>query len=117
MKLLVFTRSAFLGGGICAVLSGVLAFPVGAQSGAAAQSPRETLTLEQAITRASANEPAFAETNAERQVSKLERTNARVALLPTATYHNQAIYTQPNGVPASRIGPDHRCSRACVHRQ
>ncbi len=34
----------------------------------------------------------------------LERTNARTALLPTATYHNQAIYTESNGVPASRIG-------------
>ena len=34
----------------------------------------------------------------------LERARARTALLPTATYHNQAIYTEPNGVPASRIG-------------
>ncbi len=64
----------------------------------------ETLTLEQAISRAMANEPAFALAHAEQSALDLERTNARVALLPTATYHNQAIYTQPNGVPASRIG-------------
>ncbi len=64
----------------------------------------ETLTLDQAIARAMANEPAFAAAKAEQKALALERTNARAALLPTATYHNQAIYTQPNGVPASRIG-------------
>ena len=51
-----------------------------------------------------ANEPAFAAAQAERAALRLERTNARAALLPTATYHNQAIYTRPNGVPTSRIG-------------
>ncbi len=34
----------------------------------------------------------------------MERTNARTSLLPAVIYHNQAIYTRPNGVPASRIG-------------
>lgn len=62
------------------------------------------LTLAQAIARATANEPAFAAARADRDVSRLERTNARTALLPTASYHNQAIYTKPNGVPTSRIG-------------
>jgi outer membrane protein TolC len=62
------------------------------------------LTLDQAIARAMTNEPAFAAAQAERRALALERTNARAALLPTATYHNQAIYTQPNGVPTSRIG-------------
>lgn len=62
------------------------------------------LTLEQAIARATANEPAFAAARADRDISRLERANARVAVLPTATFHNQAIYTQPNGVPTSRIG-------------
>ncbi len=64
----------------------------------------ETLTLDQALARAEANEPAFAAAAAESQATALDRKNARAALLPTATYHNQAIYTQPNGVPASRIG-------------
>ena len=64
----------------------------------------ETLTLEQAIARAASNEPAFAAAAAEQKVTALERKIARTALLPTATYHNQAIYTEPNGVPASRIG-------------
>ncbi len=73
---------------------------------AAAQTPQVAppLTLEQAIALAQANEPAFAAAQAEQKIQALERTNARAALLPTATYHNQAIYTQPNGVPTSRIG-------------
>ena len=64
----------------------------------------ETLTLEQAIARATANEPAFAAAAAEQKAAALDRKIARTALLPTATYHNEAIYTEPNGVPASRIG-------------
>ena len=64
----------------------------------------ETLTLEQAIARAAANEPAFAAAAAEKKAAALERKIARTGLLPTAIYHNQAIYTEPNGVPASRIG-------------
>ncbi len=74
------------------------------QGGAAAAPPRAGLTLDQAISLASANEPAFAAAKAERDATRLERTDARTALLPTAVYHNQAVYTQPNGVPASRIG-------------
>ena len=76
-------------------------------SGAAADGvmpQAHALTLDEAVSLATANEPAFAAAYAEMQASKLERTNARAALLPTAVYHNQAIYTKPNGVPASRIG-------------
>jgi outer membrane protein TolC len=62
------------------------------------------LTLDQAIARAMSNEPAFAAAKAERQALALERTNARAALLPSAAFHNHAIYTEPNGVPTSRIG-------------
>jgi outer membrane protein TolC len=64
----------------------------------------ETLTLDQAIARATANEPAFAMALAEQKAAALDRKIARTALLPSATYHNQAVYTEPNGVPASRIG-------------
>ena len=71
---------------------------------AATSTAPESLTLQQAIRRAMANEPAFAAARAEQRALALEKTNARTALLPTATYHNQAIYTEPNGVPASRIG-------------
>lgn len=98
------TRIAALWSGLCFALSGALALPIGAQTAAASSQQVQTLTLEQAISRASANEAVFAAASAERQVLRLEKTTARVAFLPTATYHNQAIYTQPNGVPASRIG-------------
>jgi outer membrane protein TolC len=64
----------------------------------------QILTLNEAISLATVNEPAFAAAQAEMQAAKLDRTNARVAMLPTATYHNQALYTEPNGVAASRIG-------------
>ncbi len=64
----------------------------------------QTISLEDALRRAEANEPTFAAAAAESRALALDRTNARVALLPTAVDHNQAIYTQPNGVPTSRIG-------------
>lgn len=86
------------------MLLGVLALPIHAQTAAGSFPQVQTVTLEQAISRASANEPSIAAASAERQALRLEKTNARVALLPTATYHNQVLYTQPNGVPASRIG-------------
>ena len=66
--------------------------------------PTTALSLEQAIAIAGANEPAFAAAVAEHRALALERTNARTAFLPSVTYHNQAIYTQPNGVATSRIG-------------
>ncbi len=64
----------------------------------------DSLTLEQVIARASANEPAFAAASAEQKALALERKNAKAALLPSATYHNQAIYTEPNGASATRVG-------------
>ncbi len=65
--------------------------------------PSQRISLDEAIRRAEANDPTFATVNAESQALRLERSNARAALLPTATYHNQVIYTEPNG-QSSRIG-------------
>jgi outer membrane protein TolC len=65
--------------------------------------PASVITLAEAIRRAEANEPNFAAAAAESKALDLERTDARVAMLPTATYHNQVIYTQPNG-QSDRIG-------------
>ena len=62
------------------------------------------LTLERALALAQANEPQLAAALAERGATALERSSARAALLPTINFHSQAIYTKPNGVPASRIG-------------
>ena len=56
-----------------------------------------SITLEEAIARARANEPNFAAAVAARGVAALDRSIARSALLPSVSYHNQVLYTQPNG--------------------
>jgi len=55
------------------------------------------ITLDEAIRRAKANEPSFAAAVAANGVSKLDRSIARSALLPTVTYLNQFLYTQGTG--------------------
>ena len=59
--------------------------------------PPASITLEQAIALARANEPNFAAAAANARVAALDHSIARAALLPNATYHNQVLYTQPNG--------------------
>ena len=59
--------------------------------------PGSELTLAQALALARANEPAFAAAYAASRSAGLDRSIARAGLLPTASYHNQFLYTQPNG--------------------
>jgi len=56
------------------------------------------ITLDEALKRAQANEPAFAAAVADSKVAKLDRSIARAGLLPSARYYSQGIYTQPNGI-------------------
>jgi outer membrane protein TolC len=56
-----------------------------------------SITLEQAIALARANEPNFAAAAASKRVAALDHSIAQAALLPGVTYHNQVLYTQPNG--------------------
>jgi len=56
-----------------------------------------SISLNDAIQRAEANEPAFAASVAESKAARLDRSIARAALLPSVDYHNQFLYTQPNG--------------------
>lgn len=56
-----------------------------------------SVSLNDAIQRAQANEPAFAASMAESKSAMLDRSIARAALLPSVDYHNQFLYTQPNG--------------------
>jgi outer membrane protein TolC len=65
--------------------------------GSSATSTPVIITLDEAIHRAQANEPAFAASVAESKAAGLDRSIARAAMLPGAVYHNQALYTQPNG--------------------
>jgi outer membrane protein TolC len=55
------------------------------------------ISLQEAIHRAQQNEPAFAAALADQRSAAIDRYLAKAALLPSAIYHNQMIYTQPNG--------------------
>jgi outer membrane protein TolC len=68
-----------------------------AQSVAAGAPASVVVTLEDAIHRAQQNEPAFVGARGDQQSAAIDRYLAKAALLPSAVYHNQALYTQPNG--------------------
>lgn len=54
------------------------------------------LSLDEALRRAEANEPALAAALAESRAAALERKDARAALLPSVVYHNQFVFTESN---------------------
>jgi len=60
----------------------------------AAQAPAGAISLDEAIARARANEPAFAAVVAASRNAALDQSIARAAMLPSAVYNNQFIYTQ-----------------------
>ena len=53
-----------------------------------------SITLDEALNRARANEPTFAATAAAAKNALLDRSIARSTLLPQVAYHNQYIYTE-----------------------
>lgn len=55
------------------------------------------ISLSEAIHRAQQNEPAFASALASQKTAGIDRYLAKAALLPSVIYHNQMLYTQPNG--------------------
>ncbi|OJV42509.1 MAG: transporter [Acidobacteriales bacterium 59-55] len=55
------------------------------------------MSLSDAIRRAEANEPVFAASLAIQKSASIDRYLAKTALLPSVIYHNQMLYTQPNG--------------------
>jgi len=57
-----------------------------------------SITLEEAIHRAQANEPDFVNAAAGSRIAGLDRSIARAGLLPSVVYHNEFLYTQPNGL-------------------
>jgi outer membrane protein TolC len=67
-------------------------------SGTSAVAQTVAITLEEAIHRAEANQPEFAAAVAQSKTSSLDRSIARNGLLPSVVYHNQALYTQANGL-------------------
>jgi outer membrane protein TolC len=64
---------------------------------AAVTNPDGRVTLDQAIKLARINEPTFAAAAASARVAAIDHTIARSGLLPNVIYHNQVLYTQPNG--------------------
>src|ERR1700761_7107491 len=75
-----------------------VAFALSSTSAFAEQpTPNTPITLQQAIAQARENEPSFAAAVANQHVAALDHSIARAALLPNASYHNQVLYTQPNG--------------------
>ena len=66
------------------------------QTPATVPASQTAITLDDAIRRAEANEPAFAAAMAEGRATALERKDARAALLPSATFHNQYLFTESN---------------------
>src|SRR5579862_5281446 len=77
-----------------------------ADPGQSAAAQPVSITLEEAIHRAQANEPGYAAASADSRVAALDRSIARSALLPGITYHNQYLYTQGTGLstPSSQGG-------------
>jgi outer membrane protein TolC len=73
---------------------------VGQAAGAApsASARPVVITLDDAIRRAEASDPAYAVSRADSGVAALDRSIAVGGLLPGVVYHNQALYTQPNGL-------------------
>src|SRR5215472_15564681 len=79
-------------------LCGVAAAQDTAQTAGSNTPPAIVIGLDEAIRRAEQNEPIFAAAAAEQKALALDRQNAGAALLPSVIYHNQALYTQPNGL-------------------
>ncbi len=56
------------------------------------------ITLDEAIRRAEQSDPVYAVSKADRGVAALDHSIALGGLFPSVAYHNQALYTQPNGL-------------------
>lgn len=97
-----------------ALLSGACAFPqqsnpqqsnqqqsnqVAAENSAAPL----TITLQDALSRARANEPQYHAALTQYGIARQNAVQSRAALLPNVNYNAQFLYTQGNGTPASRF--------------
>jgi outer membrane protein TolC len=60
--------------------------------------PPPVITLDEAIHRAVSSEANYAAAVAAGQAAALDRSAAYANLLPNVVYHNQGLYTQPNGL-------------------
>jgi outer membrane protein TolC len=86
---------------LAACLTCVTPAELHAQQVSAPPAVTTSISLDEAINRARANEPNFAAALAASRVSALDASIARSALLPNAVYHNEYIFTQSNGANAN----------------
>jgi outer membrane protein TolC len=77
------------------------------------------LTLQEAMELARINSPQLASANITALLAHEDRVQAKAALLPNASWFNQFIYTQPNGIPSgvfvANDGPHVYNNQAIVH--
>ena len=59
-----------------------------------------TLTLQDALTRARANNVQFQAALTDQGIAHEDKVQARAGLLPSVNFNNQFIYTEPNGTPS-----------------
>ncbi|MCU1304289.1 MAG: outer rane efflux protein [Candidatus Sulfotelmatobacter sp.] len=76
-----------------------LSHPAQAADGAAANNTPLTITLQDALERARANDPQYHSAITDLGVAREDRVQARAALLPGVTYNNSYIYTEGTGQP------------------
>jgi outer membrane protein TolC len=74
-----------------------------AQVSASTSNAPLTITLQDALTRARANEPQFRSAMTAYGVAKENTVQSRAALLPNVTYTGSFLYTEGNGTPAGRF--------------
>ncbi len=87
-------------------LAGLLCGGAGARAQAPAQNQAHAapsgqpviLTLDEAIRRAESSDVSYASAVAVERTAALDRNIAYGNLLPSVVYHNQGLYTQPNGL-------------------
>ena len=68
------------------------------QLAATPSTPQNVITLQEAIKRAQASEPNYANSLAAARVAGLDKSIARAGLLPSVRFNGQGLYVQPNGL-------------------
>src|SRR5947209_8652716 len=63
----------------------------------------QTVTFQDALAMAHANNPQFAAARTEAGLAREDRLQARAALLPSVNYNAEYLYTQGNGTPTGRF--------------
>src|SRR5438552_7688683 len=88
---------------LCGVLSLCSVGQVASQIATSSQSAPLTITMQDALTRAQANEPQYHAALTDYGVAREQTVQARAALLPSVNYNAAFLYTQGNGQPPGRF--------------